>query len=120
MSLFGKANSDPAKPEGALMMELPSRGKRKVLLLGLTGSGKSLTLWLSGHPTATEPSDEQVPATSGVQQLCRKAVGNCARDCSVDLELVEVGGNDQIRPYWKHYMKKDVDVLTFFVDMTDA
>eukprot|EP00928_Gymnodinium_smaydae_P063841 TRINITY_DN47320_c0_g1_i1.p1 TRINITY_DN47320_c0_g1~~TRINITY_DN47320_c0_g1_i1.p1 ORF type:complete len:272 (+),score=64.16 TRINITY_DN47320_c0_g1_i1:43-858(+) len=110
---------------------LPSQGERQVLLLGLEGSGKSSFLWMCEHPripalpsSSASPPDAPGPplapppsaSTAGVLRLTRKAVSAFNRTCSVDLDLAEVGGGKHVRPYWSHYITRQVDAIAFFVD----
>jgi len=93
---------------------LLSRGTRKVLVLGLDGSGKSSFLWLSNNPTAEQLPKERLPPTTGVQRLTRKELEY--EHGLLDLDMSEVGGSLPIRPFWRRYMSKDINVLVFFVD----
>jgi len=99
-------------------------GTRKVLVLGLDGSGKSSWLWLCDHPEDSSlRSGELLQPTSGVQRLTRKHVRSSVGEetnVSVDLELTEVGGGEQIRPFWGHYVAQDLAVLVFFADASDS
>jgi len=95
---------------------LPLRGTRRVLLLGLEGSGKSSFLWLCEHPGEEQlPIAERLTPTAGVARTTRKAVPSLEEGCSVDLDLSEVGGGEQFRQFWPQYITREIRVLAFFV-----
>ncbi|CAJ1347931.1 unnamed protein product, partial [Effrenium voratum] len=94
-----------------------SFGSRQVLLLGLDNSGKSAFLWLAEHPTADTLPAQRLTATSGTQRLTRKEVP--LAEGVVDLEFCEVGGAAALRPFWHHYLKKELRCIAFFVNLDD-
>lgn len=95
---------------------LPSKGCVKVLLLGLDGAGKSSFLWFCGNPLDRSLPEGRLPPTAGVQRLTRKDVQLVPLQCSIDLDLSEVGGSKQVRQYWGQYLTPDLAVVAFFVD----
>lgn len=109
--------------EGEEML-LPNRGLRQVLLLGLDGSGKSSFLWMCEHPGEVSlppgggggSSAPPSASTTGVLRLTRKDVHVAAQQCAVNLDLAEVGGGERIRPFWPHYLKREIKTVAFFVD----
>mmetsp|Transcript_55275 Transcript_55275/g.124525 ORF Transcript_55275/g.124525 Transcript_55275/m.124525 type:complete len:249 (+) Transcript_55275:90-836(+) len=112
----GGASGKGSDEEAAL---LPSKGMQQVVLVGLDGAGKSSFLWMCEHP-----GDSQLPApgalkpTVGVLRLMRKGVPSAERGCLVDLDLSEVGGAEKIRPFWPHYITREVRALAFLVSAT--
>eukprot|EP00933_Yihiella_yeosuensis_P030729 TRINITY_DN24319_c2_g1_i1.p1 TRINITY_DN24319_c2_g1~~TRINITY_DN24319_c2_g1_i1.p1 ORF type:complete len:251 (-),score=39.86 TRINITY_DN24319_c2_g1_i1:606-1358(-) len=103
---------------------LINNGTRQVLLLGLDGSGKSSFLWMCEHPfkesLAASGGDgcaePPTSSTMGVNRLTRKAIAHPAGGFTLDMDLCEVGGGAQIRPYWAHYITRKTAVIAFFVD----
>merc|ERR1712203_459909 len=59
--------------------------------------------------------DASLTPSAGVVRLTRKSIPVEEAGYSIDLDMSEVGGNAQIRPYWGHYIKRDIRVVAFFV-----
>ncbi|CAE8716761.1 unnamed protein product [Polarella glacialis] len=122
--LFGRCGNAAGKQEDAEEEALIERGVRQVLLLGLDGSGKSSFLWMCEHPSelclpSGRPSGCAAPpsaTTVGVLRLTRKAVQHPLGGERVDLDLCEVGGGAQVRPFWSHYLTRQISVVAYFVD----
>ncbi|CAJ1347932.1 unnamed protein product, partial [Effrenium voratum] len=104
-------------PAGAWSGRAQGRHPLEVLLLGLDNSGKSAFLWLAEHPTADTLPAQRLTATSGTQRLTRKEVP--LAEGVVDLEFCEVGGAAALRPFWHHYLKKELRCIAFFVNLDD-
>ncbi|XP_075050642.1 uncharacterized protein LOC142134219 isoform X1 [Mixophyes fleayi] len=90
--------------------EIQVKGKAsQVLVLGLDGSGKTSILnsiaankgKLTTTPTATE----------GVNAIC-------INNGNSKTEFLEIGGSEQLRPYWKMYLARALAVI-FVVDSAD-
>ncbi|NXI95487.1 ARL10 protein, partial [Psophia crepitans] len=82
-------------------------GWRQVLVLGLDGAGKSSVL----HYICSQTARDHIAPTYDFNsaQLC---VGE------LELELLEVGGSQNLRAYWPHYLSH-AHVLVFVVDSAD-
>ncbi|XP_069620080.1 ADP-ribosylation factor-like protein 10 [Ranitomeya imitator] len=80
---------------------------RQILVLGLDGAGKSSII----HAISTNTTRSSSPPTHGF---------NAAQIVSQGLriELLEVGGSQNLRTYWNQYLKK-THFLVFVVDSTD-
>ncbi|NXA46313.1 ARL10 protein, partial [Nothocercus julius] len=87
-------------PDGALDW-------RQVLVLGLDGAGKSSVL----HYICGRTAKETMAPTQGFKsaRLCTEGL---------EMELLEVGGNQNLRSYWPHYLSQ-AHVLVFVVDSVD-
>ncbi|XP_025903341.1 ADP-ribosylation factor-like protein 10 [Nothoprocta perdicaria] len=87
-------------PDGALDW-------RQVLVLGLDGAGKSSVL----HYICSRTAKETMAPTQGFKsaRLCTEGL---------EMELLEVGGNQNLRSYWPHYLSQ-AHVLVFVVDSVD-
>ncbi|KAG7518178.1 ADP-ribosylation factor 9 [Solea senegalensis] len=80
----------------------------QVLVLGLEGAGKSSLL----HCLATGSLELDLQPTQGLN-----AVSINRED--MHLELLEIGGKEELRPYWQKYMSRAL-LLVFVVDSSDA
>uniref|UniRef100_A0A8C6Z0N5 ARF like GTPase 10 n=1 Tax=Nothoprocta perdicaria TaxID=30464 RepID=A0A8C6Z0N5_NOTPE len=80
---------------------------RQVLVLGLDGAGKSSVL----HYICSRTAKETMAPTQGFKsaRLCTEGL---------EMELLEVGGNQNLRSYWPHYLSQ-AHVLVFVVDSVD-
>ncbi|NXD76358.1 ARL10 protein, partial [Halcyon senegalensis] len=80
---------------------------RQVLVLGLDGAGKSSIL----HYICSQTARKHIAPTYGFNsaQLCIDGL---------ELDLLEVGGSQNLRAYWHHYLSQ-ADVLVFVVDSVD-
>ncbi|XP_029518052.1 ADP-ribosylation factor-like protein 9 [Oncorhynchus nerka] len=90
-----------------VVTEVKPTGKQ-VLVLGLEGSGKTSLL----HCFATGSLEQDVTPTQGFN-----AVSINRED--LQIEFLEIGGTENLQPYWKRYMCKAM-VLVFVVDSSDA
>ncbi|XP_076027704.1 ADP-ribosylation factor-like protein 9 [Genypterus blacodes] len=86
----------------------PAEAGKQVLVLGLDGAGKTSLL----HCLATGGTELDVEPTQGFN-----AVSISKEDLHV--ELLEIGGREDLRPYWQKYMSRAV-VLVFVVDSSNA
>lgn len=80
---------------------------RQVLVLGLDGAGKSSII----HAISTNTTRSTSAPTHGfntAQILSRR----------LRIELLEVGGSQNLRTYWNQYLKK-AHIMVFVVDSTD-
>ncbi|XP_069827468.1 ADP-ribosylation factor-like protein 10 [Dendropsophus ebraccatus] len=80
---------------------------RQVLVLGLDGAGKSSII----HAISTNTTRSSSAPTHGfntAQILSQK----------LRIELLEVGGSQNLRTYWTQYLKKS-HIMVFVVDSTD-
>ncbi|KAF1501730.1 ADP-ribosylation factor-like protein 10, partial [Eudyptula minor novaehollandiae] len=80
---------------------------RQVLVLGLDGAGKSSVL----HYICSQTAREHIAPTRGFNsaQLCVEGL---------EVDLLEVGGSQNLRAYWPHYLSQ-AHVLVFVVDSVD-
>ncbi|XP_010213805.1 PREDICTED: ADP-ribosylation factor-like protein 10 [Tinamus guttatus] len=80
---------------------------RQVLVLGLDGAGKSSVL----HYICSKTAKDTMAPTQGFRsaRLCMEGL---------EVELLEVGGNQNLRSYWPHYLSQ-AHVLVFVVDSVD-
>ncbi|XP_030359732.1 ADP-ribosylation factor-like protein 10 [Strigops habroptila] len=81
--------------------------QRQVLVLGLDGAGKSSVL----HYICNQTARNRFTPTHGF---------NCAQLSieGLEMELLEVGGSQNLRAYWPHYVSH-AHVLVFVVDSVD-
>ncbi|NWI17094.1 ARL10 protein, partial [Crypturellus soui] len=79
---------------------------KQVLVLGLDGAGKSSVL----HYICSRRAKETAP-TQGFRSARLRTEG-------LAMELLEVGGNQNLRSYWPHYLRQ-AHVLVFVVDSVD-
>ncbi|XP_015219965.1 ADP-ribosylation factor-like protein 11 [Lepisosteus oculatus] len=79
-----------------------------VLLLGLDSSGKSTLLYKLKDDLAVETSPT-IGFNVEMLELAHKTT----------LTIWDVGGQDSMRPNWKHYLE-DCDALVFVVDSADS
>ncbi|XP_074530281.1 ADP-ribosylation factor-like protein 9 [Halichoeres trimaculatus] len=92
------AAAAPKSPESR-----PSAGTQ-VLVLGLDGAGKTSLL----HCLATGSLEQDMEPTQGFN-----AVSINRED--LHIEFLEIGGKEELRPYWQRYMSKAL-LLVFVVD----
>ncbi|KAF1400371.1 ADP-ribosylation factor-like protein 10, partial [Spheniscus humboldti] len=85
----------------------PQLDWRQVLVLGLDGAGKSSVL----HYICSQTARERIAPTRGFNsaQLCVEGL---------EVDLLEVGGSQNLRAYWPHYLSQ-AHVLVFVVDSVD-
>ncbi|XP_038849677.1 ADP-ribosylation factor-like protein 9 [Salvelinus namaycush] len=98
-----RANQTPT----VVVTEVKPTGKQ-VLVLGLEGAGKTSLL----HCFATGSLEQDVTPTQGFN-----AVSINRED--LQIEFLEIGGTENLQPYWKRYMCKAM-VLVFVVDSSDT
>ncbi|KAM8733721.1 ADP-ribosylation factor-like protein 9 isoform 1-T1 [Acanthopagrus schlegelii] len=79
----------------------------QVLVLGLDGAGKTSLL----HCLATGSLEDDMQPTQGFN-----AVSINRED--LHIEFLEIGGKEELRPYWQKYMSKAL-LLVFVVDSTN-
>ncbi|XP_075020427.1 ADP-ribosylation factor-like protein 10 [Calonectris borealis] len=96
------------------LRELPDRAPagdaldwRQVLVLGLDGAGKSSVL----HYICSQTAKERIAPTLGFNSAQLYVEG-------LEMDLLEVGGNQNLRAYWPHYLSQ-AHVLVFVVDSVD-
>ncbi|XP_040904897.1 ADP-ribosylation factor-like protein 9 [Toxotes jaculatrix] len=82
-------------------------GGTQVLVLGLDGAGKTSLL----HCLATGSLEQDMQPTQGFN-----AVSISRED--LHIEFLEIGGKEELRPYWKKYTSKAL-LLVFVVDSSD-
>ncbi|XP_022615528.1 ADP-ribosylation factor-like protein 9 isoform X2 [Seriola dumerili] len=82
-------------------------GGTQVLVLGLDGAGKTSLL----HCLATGTLEQDMEPTQGFN-----AVSVNKED--LHIEFLEIGGKEELRPYWQRYMSKAL-LLVFVVDSSD-
>ncbi|XP_063770678.1 ADP-ribosylation factor-like protein 9 [Pseudophryne corroboree] len=88
--------------------EIQHKGKTsQVLVLGLDGSGKTSVL----NSIAANRGKQMTTPTEGVNAMCLNN-GNSK------MEFLEIGGSEQLRPYWKMYLSRAFAVI-FVVDSAD-
>ncbi|XP_053179495.1 ADP-ribosylation factor-like protein 9 [Scomber japonicus] len=80
----------------------------QVLVLGLNGAGKTSLL----HCFSTGCLDEDMEPTQGFN-----AVSINRED--MHIEFLEIGGKEELRPYWERYMSKAL-LLVFVVDSSNS
>ncbi|XP_039976267.1 ADP-ribosylation factor-like protein 9 [Xiphias gladius] len=93
----------PSSPESR---PVEPRGTQ-VLVLGLDGAGKTSLL----HCLATGGLEQDMQPTQGFN-----AVSINRED--LHIEFLEIGGKEELRPYWQRYMPKAL-LLVFVVDASD-
>ncbi|CAB1325506.1 unnamed protein product [Coregonus sp. 'balchen'] len=98
---------EPAQQTPTIITEVKATGKQ-VLVLGLEGAGKTSLL----HCFATGSLERDVAPTQGFN-----AVSINRED--LQIEFLEIGGTENLQPYWKRYMCKAM-VLVFVVDSSNA
>ncbi|XP_076595714.1 ADP-ribosylation factor-like protein 9 [Chaetodon auriga] len=80
----------------------------QVLVLGLDGAGKTSLL----HCLATGSPEQDMRPTQGFNAV------SINRD-DLHIEFLEIGGKEELRPYWQRYMSKAL-LLVFVVDSSNA
>ncbi|NXV91624.1 ARL10 protein, partial [Calonectris borealis] len=85
----------------------PQLDWRQVLVLGLDGAGKSSVL----HYICSQTAKERIAPTLGFNSAQLYVEG-------LEMDLLEVGGNQNLRAYWPHYLSQ-AHVLVFVVDSVD-
>ncbi|KAK4814053.1 hypothetical protein QYF61_006560 [Mycteria americana] len=80
---------------------------RQVLVLGLDGAGKSSVL----HYLCSQTARERIAPTRGFNSAQLYVEG-------LEVDLLEVGGSQNLRAYWPHYLSQ-AHVLVFVVDSVD-
>ncbi|NXL07794.1 ARL10 protein, partial [Mesembrinibis cayennensis] len=85
----------------------PQLDWRQVLVLGLDGAGKSSVL----HYICSQTARERIAPTRGFNSAQLFVEG-------LEMDLLEVGGSQNLRAYWPHYLSQ-ADVLVFVVDSVD-
>ncbi|NXS45851.1 ARL10 protein, partial [Balaeniceps rex] len=80
---------------------------RQVLVLGLDGAGKSSVL----HYICSQTARECITPTRGFNTAQLFVDG-------LEMDLLEVGGSQNLRAYWPHYLSQ-AHVLVFVVDSVD-
>ncbi|CAJ0931720.1 unnamed protein product [Ranitomeya imitator] len=80
---------------------------KQVLVLGLDGSGKTSIL----NSIAANKGKVLTTPTEGVNAMC-VSNGNSK------MEFLEIGGSEQLRPFWKMYLSRAFAVI-FVVDSAD-
>ncbi|XP_054886804.1 ADP-ribosylation factor-like protein 9 [Poeciliopsis prolifica] len=78
--------------------------RTQVLVLGLDGAGKSSLL----HCFSSGSLEQDVEPTQGLNAI------SISKD-DMDIEFLEIGGGENLRPYWGKYMPKAL-LLVFVVD----
>ncbi|KAM3866958.1 ADP-ribosylation factor-like protein 9 [Diretmus argenteus] len=81
---------------------------KQVLVLGLDGAGKTSLL----HCFTTSGLEQDVVPTPGFNAVS-------INRGELQIEFLEIGGKENLRPYWQKYMSKAL-VLVFVVDSSDA
>ncbi|KAF1480186.1 ADP-ribosylation factor-like protein 10, partial [Pygoscelis antarcticus] len=97
----------PAGDAPHTLLRPPQLDWRQVLVLGLDGAGKSSVL----HYICSQTARERIAPTRGFNsaQLCVEGL---------EVDLLEVGGSQNLRAYWPHYLSQ-AHVLVFVVDSVD-
>ncbi|NXT79903.1 ARL10 protein, partial [Zapornia atra] len=85
----------------------PQLDWRQVLVLGLDGAGKSSVL----HYICSQTARDHIPPTRGFNSAQLYIEG-------MELEMLEVGGSQNLRAYWPSYLSQ-AHVLVFVVDSVD-
>ncbi|CAN9514588.1 unnamed protein product [Ophioblennius macclurei] len=97
-----------AAAAGATQTSAPlESGSTQVLVLGLDGAGKSSLL----HCFATGSLNQDLQPTQGFNAV------SISRD-NLHIEFQEIGGKEDLRPYWHRYLSKAL-LLLFVVDSSD-
>uniref|UniRef100_A0A3P9HUR0 ADP-ribosylation factor-like 9 n=1 Tax=Oryzias latipes TaxID=8090 RepID=A0A3P9HUR0_ORYLA len=82
-------------------------GGTQVLVLGLEGAGKTSLL----HCFSGSSLDQDTEPTKGFNAV------SISKD-DLHIEFLEIGGNEDLRPYWQRYLSKAL-LLVFVVDSSD-
>ncbi|KAM4732532.1 ADP-ribosylation factor-like protein 9 [Anableps anableps] len=93
-------------PTTAASRPVESEGTQ-ILVLGLDGAGKTSLL----HCFSSGSLEQDVEPTQGFNAI------SISRD-DMDIEFLEIGGKENLRPYWQRYMSKAL-LLVFVVDSSD-
>ncbi|XP_056264827.1 ADP-ribosylation factor-like 10 isoform X2 [Pseudoliparis swirei] len=93
-----------------MVMEEEERGKRKVLVLGLDGAGKSSMLQ-GLTPGESAAKRRRCRPTRGFNFMSLNAP-------ACQLDFLEIGGGEDLRRYWSDYLRK-THVLVYVVDSSD-
>uniref|UniRef100_A0A670IKG3 ARF like GTPase 10 n=1 Tax=Podarcis muralis TaxID=64176 RepID=A0A670IKG3_PODMU len=88
--------------------ERPSCSCYQILVLGLDGAGKSSII----HYICSTEAKMHIAPTQGFNSAQLQANG-------LQMDLLEVGGSQNLRSYWNHYLSK-AHVLVFVVDSADG
>ncbi|KAL8212160.1 UNVERIFIED_CONTAM: hypothetical protein K2H54_040000 [Gekko kuhli] len=80
----------------------------QVLVLGLDGAGKSSIL----HYVSSTEAKRRISPTEGFNSVQ-------LQDSGLQVDLLEVGGSQNLRSYWNHFLSK-AHILVFVVDATDS
>ncbi|XP_035525649.1 uncharacterized protein LOC118333937 [Morone saxatilis] len=80
----------------------------QVLVLGLDGAGKTSLL----HCLASGSLEQDIQPTQGFNAVS-------INKGDLHIEFLEIGGKEELRPYWKRYMSKAL-MLVFVVDSSGA
>lgn len=87
---------------------IPGSCGTQVLVLGLDGAGKSSLL----QHFSFSGSEQEVKATQGLHAIS-------INRGDVNIEFLEIGGKEELRPYWQKYVSKAL-LLIFVVDSSDS
>uniref|UniRef100_H2M5H7 ADP-ribosylation factor-like 9 n=1 Tax=Oryzias latipes TaxID=8090 RepID=H2M5H7_ORYLA len=82
-------------------------GGTQVLVLGLEGAGKTSLL----HCFSGSSLDQDTEPTKGFNAV------SISKD-DLHIEFLEIGGNEDLRPYWQRYLSKAL-LLVFVVDSSN-
>uniref|UniRef100_A0A3P8RRJ6 ADP-ribosylation factor-like 9 n=1 Tax=Amphiprion percula TaxID=161767 RepID=A0A3P8RRJ6_AMPPE len=93
-------------PKTSQSCSVESQGTQ-VLVLGLDGSGKTSLL----HCFSSGSPEQDTEPTQGFNAV------SINRD-DLHIEFLEIGGKEDLRPYWQRYMSKAL-LLVFVVDSSD-
>ncbi|XP_031173053.1 ADP-ribosylation factor-like protein 9 [Sander lucioperca] len=96
-----------AQTQKASMSKSVESAGTQVLVLGLDGAGKTSLL----HCLATGCLEQDMEPTQGFN-----AVSISRED--LHIEFLEIGGKEELRPYWQKYMSKAL-LLVFVVDSSN-
>nr|XP_056721951.1 ADP-ribosylation factor-like protein 10 [Euleptes europaea] len=80
----------------------------QVLVLGLDGAGKSSIL----HYVSSTEAKRRISPTQGFNSVQ-------LQDSGLQVDLLEVGGSQNLRSYWNQYLSK-AHILVFVVDAADV
>ncbi|NXK22053.1 ARL10 protein, partial [Arenaria interpres] len=89
------------------LLRPPQPDWRQVLVLGLDGAGKSSVL----HYLCSQTARDRIAPTRGFNSAQLFIQG-------MEMDLLEVGGSQNLRAYWPHYLGQ-AHVLVFVVDSVD-
>ncbi|XP_015261143.1 PREDICTED: ADP-ribosylation factor-like protein 10 [Gekko japonicus] len=81
---------------------------KQVLVLGLDGAGKSSIL----HYVSSTEAKRCISPTEGFNSVQ-------LQDSGLQVDLLEVGGSQNLRSYWNHFLSK-AHILVFVVDAADS